>query len=263
MATQIKILAHRGGMARAPENTIAAFRQAFEDGADAFECDVRLTKDQEPIIIHTGFDQDNIRQVTGCSTPLRELNWKDVKKLRVLDSDQPVAHLDEVLSFVEETGLPCAIEPKESSETLIPTVVDRIRQFDLIDKVGILTFYARKELATFYPRKKLLIQAKQLEPKIQTGTIIINPMADFLKLAETIDADGVIIGWGRINHFRLYNHFAQSLVRKVRQLKANGITVEGGFVRTQRDVEWLLQNEIGGLWADDVPKIKGFVAGSR
>ncbi len=249
MKTEIKILAHRGGLDRAPENTIVSFKQAFEDGADVFECDVRLTKDQEPIIIHTGFNEDSIQEVTGCTSPLSELNWVDVQKLKVLDSPEPVAHLDEVLSFVKETGLPCSIEPKEDAKNLIPLLVERIRQFDLVDKVGILTFYSRKEL---------LVQVKQIEPEIQTSAIIINPMANFLKEAEAIDANRIAIGWSRINHFRLYNAIAHSLIRKVRRLKAKGIAVEGGFVRTRRDVEWLLRHEIGGLWADDVPKIRGF-----
>ena len=249
MKTEIKILAHRGGLDRAPENTIASFRQALEDCADAFECDVRLTKDQEPIIIHTDFNEDSIQEVTGCTSPLSELNWVDVQKLKVLDSPEPVAHLDEVLSFVKETGLPCFIEPKEDTDNLIPLLVERIRQFDLVDRVGILTFYSRKEL---------LVQVKQIEPEIQTSAIIINPMANLLKKAEAIGANRIAIGWSKINHFRLYNGITRSLVRKVRQLKAKGIAVEGGFVQTQRDVKWLLQHEIGGLWVDDVPKIRGF-----
>ena len=249
MKTEIKILAHRGGLDRAPENTIASFKQAFEDGADAFECDVRLTKDQEPIIIHTGFNEDSIQEVTGCTSPLSELNWAEVQKLKVLDSPEPVAHLDGVLSFVKETGLLCFIEPKENTKTLIPLLVERIQQFDLIDKVGILTFYSRKEL---------LVQAKRIKPEIQTTAIIINPMVNLLKKAEAIGANRIAIGWSRINHFRLYNAITHSLIRKVRYLKAKGIAVEGGFVRTQRDVEWLLQHEIGGLWVDDVPKIRGF-----
>ena len=140
MQTDIKIFAHRGGMDRAPENTIAAFQQAFDDGADGFECDVCLTKDKEPILVHTRFDDDDIESVTGCSTPLRELNWVDVQNLKVLDSDEPVAHLDQMLSFVHQTGLPCFIEPKLSSETLISIIVDRVRRFNLVDKVGVLTF---------------------------------------------------------------------------------------------------------------------------
>ena len=41
---KIQLLAHRGGMGRAPENTLASFKQALADGADGYECDVCLTK---------------------------------------------------------------------------------------------------------------------------------------------------------------------------------------------------------------------------
>ena len=245
-----RILAHRGGLERGPENTIAAFQQAFEDGADAFECDVRLTKDKEPFIIHTGFNEDSIQEVTGCKSSLQALTWDVVQTLKVLESEEHVAHLDETLSFVKESQLPCFIEPKEDAKDLIPIVVNRIRHFNLVHKVGLLTFYSRKDL---------LIQAKQIEPKLQTSVIIINPAANFLKAAESINADRIIVGWSKVNHFCLYNFLFHSLKRKVRNLKAKKISVEGGFVRSKRDVAWLLQNEIGGMWTDNVPKIRGFL----
>lgn len=245
-----RLLAHRGGLERGPENTIAAFRQAFEDGADAFECDVRLTKDKEPIIIHTGFNRGGIQEVTGCSSPLKELTWHDVQTHRVLDSDEPVAHLDQTLSFAAETQLPCFIEPKEDSEELIGIVVERIRRFNLLHLVGLLTFYSRKHL---------LVQAKQLEPTLQTSAIIINPAANLLKAAESINANTIIIGWNKVNHFSLCDFFIRCLKRNVRKLKARNIMVEGGFVHSRRDVTWLLRNEIGGMWTDNVPKIRGFL----
>ena len=74
MQTDVKILAHRGGMGRAPENTIAAFQQTLDDGADAFECDVCLTQDEEPVLIHAKFDDADIAPVTGCAVPLSELD---------------------------------------------------------------------------------------------------------------------------------------------------------------------------------------------
>ena len=248
MKNEIRVLAHRGGMGRAPENTLAAFRQAFADGADAFECDVRLTRDNEPVIIHTGFDDDDIQPVTGSTIPFRQLSWAALREQKVLGSDEPVAHLDEALAFVQETGLPAFIEPKESSENLIPTVIDHVRRFDVADMVGLLTFYRRRAL---------LVQAKRTEPAIKTSAILINPTANFLKAAQSINADGVIIGWSqRFNHFRVYNVFFRSLIGKVERLRANGITVEGGFVRTQEDVRWLLRNGINGLWTNDVAKIR-------
>ena len=49
---KVKIFAHRGASAYAPENTLEAFRLAMEQGADGIELDVQLTKDGELVVIH-------------------------------------------------------------------------------------------------------------------------------------------------------------------------------------------------------------------
>lgn len=46
------IIAHRGASSAAPENTLAAFRRAADEGAAWIECDVKLTADGRPIIFH-------------------------------------------------------------------------------------------------------------------------------------------------------------------------------------------------------------------
>ena len=46
------VLGHRGAKAFAPENTMAAFHLALEQGADGFEFDIQLSKDGVPMVIH-------------------------------------------------------------------------------------------------------------------------------------------------------------------------------------------------------------------
>jgi glycerophosphoryl diester phosphodiesterase len=46
------IFAHRGSSKDCPENTMAAFKKAYKDGADGIELDVQLSKDGVPVIIH-------------------------------------------------------------------------------------------------------------------------------------------------------------------------------------------------------------------
>ena len=46
------IIAHRGDVTNAPENTIRAFQKALELGADGIELDVRLTKDDQLVVFH-------------------------------------------------------------------------------------------------------------------------------------------------------------------------------------------------------------------
>lgn len=51
-AAQTRFISHRGESLEAPENTMASFRRAIERGADGFELDVYLTKDDKLICLH-------------------------------------------------------------------------------------------------------------------------------------------------------------------------------------------------------------------
>ncbi|GAA3068387.1 glycerophosphodiester phosphodiesterase [Streptomyces roseofulvus] len=48
----VQVVAHRGASEDAPEHTLAAYVKAIEDGADALECDVRLTADGHLVCVH-------------------------------------------------------------------------------------------------------------------------------------------------------------------------------------------------------------------
>lgn len=50
--TKPLIIAHRGASADAPENTLAAFREAIRQKADAIELDVQLTRDKQLVLMH-------------------------------------------------------------------------------------------------------------------------------------------------------------------------------------------------------------------
>ncbi|MEU6538937.1 glycerophosphodiester phosphodiesterase family protein [Streptomyces sp. NPDC047000] len=49
---RIQVVAHRGASEDAPEHTLAAYMKAIQDGADALECDVRLTADGHLVCVH-------------------------------------------------------------------------------------------------------------------------------------------------------------------------------------------------------------------
>ena len=61
--TKPTVIAHRGFSAVAPENTLPAFQQAIDAGADMIEFDVRLTTDKQFIVIH---DPTLERTTSGC-----------------------------------------------------------------------------------------------------------------------------------------------------------------------------------------------------
>ncbi|HRJ78374.1 MAG TPA: glycerophosphodiester phosphodiesterase family protein, partial [Planctomycetota bacterium] len=73
------ILAHRGASALAPENTAAAFALARSMGADGFECDVHLSGDGVPVVIH----DRNLKRLAGLNRRVDSLPWRQLSGLDV------------------------------------------------------------------------------------------------------------------------------------------------------------------------------------
>jgi len=72
------IIAHRGISAKAPENTLASFEQAAAvPGIDMIELDVRLTRDEEVIVLH---DRTLHRTSTG-NGPVRNYSMEEIRGL--------------------------------------------------------------------------------------------------------------------------------------------------------------------------------------
>lgn len=63
------MVAHRGSNGALPEHSLAAYRRAIEEGADALECDVRLTSDGQLVLVH---DRRIDRVSTGSGAVSRQ-----------------------------------------------------------------------------------------------------------------------------------------------------------------------------------------------
>jgi len=69
--------AHRGASARAPENTLEAFRLAAEDGAGGLETDVHMTRDGHVVAIH----DDTVDRTTDGLGLVREMTLTELQCL--------------------------------------------------------------------------------------------------------------------------------------------------------------------------------------
>lgn len=78
-AGQPLIVAHRGASHDAPENTLPAFKLAWEQGADAIEGDFYRTRDGHIVCIH---DKDTER-VAGIKLPVEESTFQALRALDV------------------------------------------------------------------------------------------------------------------------------------------------------------------------------------
>lgn len=68
------IIGHRGASAVAPENTLAAFSRAMQDGADGIEFDVRLSSDGVPVVIH----DETLKRTGSIARLVSELTVKEL-----------------------------------------------------------------------------------------------------------------------------------------------------------------------------------------
>lgn len=71
------VIAHRGASARAPENTLAAFRLAASMGADAVELDAKLTRDGEIVVHH----DRSLERTTNGFGMVHQLRLEELRKL--------------------------------------------------------------------------------------------------------------------------------------------------------------------------------------
>lgn len=124
------LIGHRGVPALAPENTIESFKLAFEQGADIVEMDVRLSRDNQVVVIH---DSD-LRRTTGSSKRVRELTLQQLQQLNAgqshpawRQSNCRIPSLREVFELFPDKLL--AIEIKENSSLLIRKVMSLIAEF--------------------------------------------------------------------------------------------------------------------------------------
>lgn len=74
-----EIVAHRGFSERAPENTVSAFKLAWDQGSDACELDLYLTKDGEIAVLHDA-DTKRTTKVAGL------VKEKTLAELQTLDA---------------------------------------------------------------------------------------------------------------------------------------------------------------------------------
>jgi glycerophosphoryl diester phosphodiesterase len=131
------VIAHRGGAARQPENTLAAFRQAVADGVTWLEFDVQLTADGVPVVIH---DTD-VARTTNATGPVAALTLAEVRALDAGDGET-IPTLDEVITYARRQGV--VIVPEAKAPELYPgietKIVDAVRRAGYTDRTVVQSF---------------------------------------------------------------------------------------------------------------------------
>jgi glycerophosphoryl diester phosphodiesterase len=103
------VLGHRGARRRAPENTMAAFELAREEGADGVELDVRLDRDGDVVVAH-----DDVLDRVTQGRDGRRIDALGRRELSEIDlgGGEHVPRLEEVLRWAREHRMRVNVELK-------------------------------------------------------------------------------------------------------------------------------------------------------
>lgn len=171
MSQHVERVAHRGGSHLAPQNTLAAFRNALTLPVDAIELDVHLSRDGQPIVFH----DYTVDKLTNGHGNILDLDFAYLRSLNAAahfpggwSEPQQVPTLREVLELAKgHVRIYIEIKPSNrygiygSYPHMAETVLAELRATDMIDHVLVMSF-----------DWTVLPQIKALEPALQTGALV-------------------------------------------------------------------------------------------
>lgn len=122
------VIAHRGASAYRPENTLSAFKHAFDLGADAIEVDIWMTKDRKIVVTH---DKET-KRVADRNLIVPESTYAQLQELK-LQGGERIPLLEEVLAILPEgkkifIEIKCCWEKGESGN-VFPEVKKLIKKY--------------------------------------------------------------------------------------------------------------------------------------
>jgi glycerophosphoryl diester phosphodiesterase len=204
------IIGHRGASALAPENTLASFKRALEDGAAGVELDVRLASDGVPVVIHdatlqrTGNHEGSVARSTSAELGQTDVgswfNHTHPQFARAEYSRQFVPTLDQVFDLFKKRATRADIiyvemktdKRKDTYVELAAAVVQLVNDRNLRRHVVVVSF-----------NLKAVAEIRRIDSHIVTGALFEpqrNPVKTIRKhpmITAAVDsgADQILLHW--------------------------------------------------------------------
>ncbi|MCL4507243.1 MAG: glycerophosphodiester phosphodiesterase [Chloroflexi bacterium] len=227
------VIGHRGASAHAPENTLAAFRLAREQGADGIELDAKRCASGEVVIMH----DPELRRTTGAAGKVHEWTLAD---LRTLDAGrgERVPTLDEVFEGAG-SGLLVNVEVTNYStpdDGLEAAVIDVVRRHGIADRVV---------FSSFNPLS--LRQLAALAADI--------PRAFLFSPESPLDLQQVFADPLMPHQFR-HPHYSLVTAEMVELWRASGILVNAWTANARADIRRMVACGVNGIIGDSPRTIR-------
>ena len=179
-------IAHRGAGKLAPENTLAAFRFGASFGHTAFECDVKLSADGVPFLLH----DDTLERTTSGQGVAGERSWAELSRLdagswhSTAFAGEPIASFEAIAAFCTANGYLLDLEIKPSPDTDAQTgraVGQWVRQ---------LWRGSPLLLSSFKPQA--LMGARETAPELPRALLLDTLWPGCMEMAASLDCVAII-----------------------------------------------------------------------
>jgi glycerophosphoryl diester phosphodiesterase len=182
------VIAHRGAKAYKPENTLAAYALAVEQGADMVEIDIHLARDRSMPISHDAILERFGREGEIADVSLDELRAMSRSAFEAKGSDkqyEEIPLLEEVLDQFGEV-IPFNLEIKTMTEErpypgLQKMILDQVVERGLLERTLFSSF-----------SDKVLLELRKLQPEVRLG-VLVDPRAPegIFERAEACGAESI------------------------------------------------------------------------
>jgi glycerophosphoryl diester phosphodiesterase len=181
-------VAHRGAGKLAPENTLAAFRLGAQHGYRMFECDVKLSADKVPFLMH---DATLERTTNGVGIG-GERSWSELAQLDAGGwhsrawAGEPLATLENLARFCIANGhlLNIEIKPTPGQESETGDIVAR-------EAARLWAGQAVPPLLTSF-RPESLAAAQAAQPGLPRGLLLDTLWKGWLETALSLDCVAIV-----------------------------------------------------------------------
>ena len=106
------IFAHRGYLAAAPENSLAAFRAVVAHGLPAVEFDVHPSRDGVLAVIHDA----TLERTAAARGPVADLDWAELAQIELLGGGGRLCRLETVLELLGPHPIEVIVETKDRDD---------------------------------------------------------------------------------------------------------------------------------------------------
>lgn len=183
------VFAHRGSAGTHPENTMAAFIEAYKVGADGIELDVQLTKDNKLAVIHDG----TVDRTTNGKGKVRDFTLNEIQKLSAglwfssKYKEEKIPSLTEVLKWIKGKNIKLNIEVKYAAtdfDKYEEVILKEVKAYDL-EKNTIISSFNHDGLKKIH----------HLNPQIEIGILYLERLYEPWNYAKTLGAKALHSIW--------------------------------------------------------------------